>query len=290
VLGGSRESARLALDKEATLQRARQAGFATPDYHVVCDPGEALRAARDVGYPCVLKPTRSYARFCGGLRSARLVFAQNRRQLSDEVARFRRAGFQRLLLQSWVPGRSIGVAAVLHRGAVLGFGAREAFSQYPVRGGSAVWRATVKPSEPGVQDALELLRTVSFEGMGDVQYHIASDGTPKLMEIGARTYGWLPLTIAAGADLPRIAAEALEGRLPGAPVAASAGWHMRWPKGEALRFAEALAPRVRLPPRASRLDVLRQLSPLWGPRMLYDGIGSRDRRLRTGRRPPAYGA
>jgi len=175
-----------------------------------------------------------------------------------------------------VRGRSIGVAAVLRHGRVLAYGVREAFSQYPIRGGSAVWRATVSPREPGVEAALEFMRRAGFEGLGDVQYHIARDGSPRLMELGARTYGWLPLTIAAGADLPLIAARALDGEEPSETVVARPGLHMRWPRGELARLLELALPGVQLPPGARRRDVLAQLWPLAGPAMRYDGVMTGD--------------
>jgi hypothetical protein len=278
VLGGDRNSALLALDKAATLARAREAGFATPATVIPNEPSDAVAAAAEVGYPCVIKPRRSYARHGNALHSARLVFATGPDEVRRAIDQYVQEGFTMPLVQAWVPGRSIGVAAVVRRGRVLAWGAREAFSQLPIRGGSAVWRATVGPGEPGVEQALELLRRVGFEGMGDVQYHIARDGTPTLMEIGARTYGWLPLTIAAGADLPVIAARALEGIEPEGTVVARPGLHMRWVRGELGRIQELLAPRVQLPPGASRGDVLRQLWPLFGDSMLYDGWRTGDRR------------
>ncbi|HET8977229.1 MAG TPA: ATP-grasp domain-containing protein [Solirubrobacteraceae bacterium] len=274
VLGGDRESALLALDKPRTLKAARAAGFRTPAFIEPQRVDEAVAAARDIGLPCVIKPTRSYARAGSGMRSARLAWAYSPVEARRHVEAFLAQGFAMPLVQEYVPGRSIGVAAVLRRGRVLGWGAREAFSQLPIRGGSAVWRATVSGDEPGVQDALALLRTLGFEGLGDVQYHIARDGTPTLMEIGARTYGWLPLTIAAGADLPAIAARATEGEEPAATVAARPGMHMRWLRGELARLREAAAPRVQLPPGGRRTDVIRQLWPLTGRSMLYDGWGA----------------
>lgn len=281
VLGGDRASTRLALDKARTLARARELGFPTPEYAEPQSGAQAVAAARELGFPCVVKPRRSYAPAGRGLHSARLAFAETPRDVERAVAGYAARGFEMPLVQQWVPGRSIGVAAVLRGGRVLGFGAREAFSQYPIRGGSAVWRATVSPEEPGVQQALELMRGVGFEGLGDVQYHIDRDGTPRLMELGARTYGWLPLTIAAGADLPRIFARALRGEEPPKTVVARPGLHMRWPRGEVARLAELALPRVQLPPGARRRDVLAQLWPPAGPAMRYDGVLTGDSRLRV---------
>jgi predicted ATP-grasp superfamily ATP-dependent carboligase len=274
VLGGDRASVQLALDKPRTLRAARAAGFGTPAFVEPERVDEAVAAARDIGLPCVVKPGRSYARVGSGMRSARLACAYSPNETRRHVEGFLRRGFGMPMIQEYVFGRSIGVAAVLHHGRVLGWGAREAFSQLPIRGGSAVWRATVSADEPGVQDALALLRSVGFQGLGDVQYHIARDGTPTLMEIGARTYGWLPLTIAAGADLPAIAARAVQGEEPAGTVVARPGMHMRWLRGELARLREAAAPHVQLPPGGRRSDVIRQLWPLVGPSMIYDGWGA----------------
>ncbi|HET7567381.1 MAG TPA: ATP-grasp domain-containing protein, partial [Gaiellaceae bacterium] len=160
----------------------------------------------------------------------------------------------------------------------LGWGAREAFRQWPIAGGVAVWRRTVSDAEPGVREALQLFRDVGFEGLGDVQYHIAEDGTPRLMELGARVYGWLPLTVFAGADLPLLAVESFAGREPPETVVARPGEEMRWIVGELNRIWEALHPGVSLPPGMRRRDVFRQAWPLWRPRMHYDGLGFGDRR------------
>lgn len=281
VLGGDRESSRLALDKARTLQRAAAAGFSVPRWREVERVSDGLAAGGEIGFPCVIKPRRSYARVGNALRSERLCFATSPQEAQTVLEHMFACGYESLLVQQRVAGRSIGVAAVVDRGRVLAYGAREAFSQCPVRGGSAVWRATVGADEPGVQEALALLITLGFQGMGDVQYHIAHDGTPTLMEIGARTYGWLPLTIAAGADLPLIAARALEGDTPQAPpIVARTGLHMRWPRGELARIGELLSPRPQLPPGARRRDVLAQLWPPLGPNMLHDGWRTADRRLR----------
>jgi predicted ATP-grasp superfamily ATP-dependent carboligase len=280
VLGGDRESARLALDKARTLARAAELGFGIPGTILAANVSEAVARASEIGFPCVVKPRRSYARNGNTLQAARLRFVRSPAQLRRVLEQYLAQGFSLPLVQEWVPGRSIGVAAVLRRGRVLGWGAREAFSQFPTRGGSAVWRATVGPEEPGITEALTLLQKLRFEGLGDVQYHIDDAGRPRLMEIGARTYGWLPLTIAAGADLPQIAADALDGRQPVQTVVARPGLHMRWLRGEGARLAEVFRPGAELPPGASRWDVIRQLHPLFGPKMLYDGWTVSDRRLR----------
>ncbi len=277
VLGGDERSAALATDKVKTLDAARAAGFPIPRHRVPGSVEEAVAAAREIGFPCAVKPRRSYGRLGEKRPYARHTVVHSPEQVRSVVERkYLARGFELPIVQGWTPGRSIGVAAVVRDGRILGWGAREAFRQWPIAGGVAVWRRTVPETTPGVGEALQLFRDVGFEGLGDVQYHIAGDGTPRLMELGARVYGWLPLTVFAGADLPRIAAESFFDVEPPQTVAARPGIEMRWIVGELQRLWEALHPTASLPPGTSRIDVFRQAWPLWRPSMHYDGLGFGD--------------
>ena len=276
VLGGDERSAKLATDKVATLAAATEAGFPIPEHRVPESVDEAVAAAREIGFPCAIKPRRSYGRLAEKRPYARHTVVRSPGEARRAVERYLRRGFQLPLVQAWTPGRSIGVAAVVREGRILAWGAREAYRQWPIAGGVAVWRRTVPETTTGVREALRLFRDFGFEGLGDIQYHIAADGTPRLMELGARVYGWLPLTVFAGADLPRIAVDSFAGIEPPETVGARPGMEMRWIVGELQRLWEALHPQVSLPPGTSRLDVFRQAWPLWRPSMRYDGLGLGD--------------
>ena len=276
VLGGDERSAALATDKVRTLEAASAAGFPIPEHRVPASVDEAVAAGREIGFPCAVKPRRSYGRLGERRPYARHTVVRSPAETRRAVERYLRRGFQMPIVQAWTPGRSIGVAAVVRDGRILGWGAREAFRQWPIAGGVAVWRRTVPDTTPGVREALQLFRDLRFEGLGDVQYHIDADGTPRLMELGARVYGWLPLTVFAGADLPRIAVDSFFGWDSTETVAARPGIEMRWIVGELQRLWEALHPNVSLPPGTSRADVFKQAWPLWRPSMHYDGLGFGD--------------
>lgn len=273
VLGGDRTSAAVALDKAETLKRARAAGFPTPYSVVPVDTADAVDAADDLGYPCVVKPRRSYARRGDRLVARRHVIARSASDIRSAVDGFIADGFEPPLVQELVPGRSFGVAALRHHGALIAFGVREAFCQLPIAGGTAVRRRTVAPDAEGVHEALSLLETIGFEGLGDVQFHLASDGRPYLMEIGARTFGWMPLAIEAGLDLPRLGARALRGERVGRIWTPRPGVEMLWLRGALARIGEALDPNAPLPPGTSRTRALADSWPLWRPGLLYDGHG-----------------
>jgi predicted ATP-grasp superfamily ATP-dependent carboligase len=275
LLGGDRASTRLCLDKADALAAAERAGFPVPAWLVPKTLDEASEALARLGLPAVVKPRRSYFAEGSALVHRRSRFVEDPEELADALA----ASAEKdslPVLQAFVPGRSLAVTAVLREGRLLAYAARETFSFIPIGGGTSVWKRTIPPDDVGVQDALELLRGIGYEGLAEVEYQVGADGVPRLMEIGVRVHGWIGLAISAGVNLPVIAAGALLGdRLPDAQPY-RVGTEMRWPAGELRRIRMAFGPRTKLPPGVSRAGLLGKAWPPWRAGMRYDGIDFND--------------
>lgn len=277
ILGGDRLSASRYVDKARTLAAADEHGFPTPRWVSPRNRDEAIAAMSEHGFPVVLKPTCSYVAEGPNLRHRRHVVIRQENDFDEALSSLAGPGKALPIVQEYVPGRALAVTAVLRRGAVLGLVARETFSFSPVTGGTSVWKRTIAPTEPGVQEAIRLLQALEYEGLAEVEYQVAADGTPRLMEIGVRAHGWIGLAVAAGVDLPLIAASALVGaNAPATTSTYRVGVEMRWLAGEIANLKVALSRRPLLPPEVTRLDVLRSAWPPWRPGMHYDGIQLRD--------------
>ena len=276
VLGGDRRSFELASDKARTLAAAEEAGFPVPSWVAPDDVSSARAACEEIGLPCVVKPRRSYTAEGAGLRHRRHVFVRRMDELEPALRSQAEPDGRLPIVQAYVPGRSLAVSAVMRQGEVLAFVARETLSFEPIEGGNSVWKRTIPPDDSGVETALDLLRSVRFEGLGEVEYQVDADGVARLMEIGARAHGWLALAIAAGVDLPYVAARSLVDEDVPRPSRYKVGLEMRWPAGEIARLRRALAPRVQLPPSVRRRDVIARAWPPWRPGMLYDGLTLED--------------
>jgi peptidoglycan/xylan/chitin deacetylase (PgdA/CDA1 family)/predicted ATP-grasp superfamily ATP-dependent carboligase len=271
IAGGDAATVRLSLDKAASLAAAEQHGFPVPAWRAPATIDEARAAIRELGLPCVVKPRRSFRRVDGAFEHRRHAFVESDQQLEQVLAAL--GGDDELpLLQEFVPGRAVSTTAVVQGGRVVARIARETFTFHPVAGGTSVWKRTIAPSDAGVEDAVRLLVEPGLEGVAEVEYQVGADGVPRFMEIGARLHGWVPLAVAAGVDLPVLAAAVALGE-PVRPVDAyRVGLEMRWPAGEVLRARDALLRSESLPPGVSRADVLSGLWPVWKPGMRYDGI------------------
>jgi predicted ATP-grasp superfamily ATP-dependent carboligase len=276
VMGADRRFVELVLDKSRALAAAADAGFPTPEWVAPATRDEAADALARVGLPAVVKPRRSYVRERGRLRHRRHAFVRSPDELDAALAAGAGADGALPIIQAFVPGRSLAVSAVVRGGRVLALAARETLTFLPLAGGTSVWKRTVAPTEPGVEAAVNLLRTIGYEGLVEVEYQVGADGVPRLMELGGRAHGWMPLAMAAGVDLPLVAARALVGDDLADGTGYRVGVEMRWPAGELFRLRTVLGPRAALPPGTSRLDVLSRAWPPWRPGMLYDGVDLRD--------------
>jgi predicted ATP-grasp superfamily ATP-dependent carboligase len=234
-------------------------------------PEEAVEAAEDLGFPCVVKARRTYVRVGDRFRMRRHVVVRSRAEADAAVRELGRDGLMPVV-EAFVPGRSLAVSAVVVDGRCVAGVAREALSFYPISGGTSGWRRTIEPDDVGVQEAFRLLEAVGYGGLGEVEYQV-TDGRPYLMEIGVRAHGWVSLAAAAGVDLPLLAARAALGE----PLASDgplwrAGVEMRSISVELSRLREALDPRVDLPVPYSRRGVLAKAWPPWRPGMRYDHL------------------
>jgi predicted ATP-grasp superfamily ATP-dependent carboligase len=272
VVGADRASAERVLDKAAALAASDEAGFPTPRWEAPATRIEASRAITRIGFPCVLKPRRSYAALGG-----RLVHLRHRvvrraddaeRALSD-LAELAEAP---PVVEEFVPGRALAVTAVVRRGEVVTYVARETLTFEPIAGGTSVWKRTIAPDDVGVQAALDLLRAIGYDGLAEVEYQADGANVPRLMEIGVRAHGWVALAVAAGVDLPLVAANALVGDPLPELEHYRVGVEMRWPAGEVARLRTAMSPKASLPPGTRRRDVLAGTWPPWRPGMRYDGV------------------
>jgi peptidoglycan/xylan/chitin deacetylase (PgdA/CDA1 family)/predicted ATP-grasp superfamily ATP-dependent carboligase len=276
VLGGDRRSFELAVDKAATLRAAESAAFPVPRWCAPEDVGEARRFASAIELPLVVKPRRSFVARAGRLIQRRHRFVRALDELEDVRRDLAEPDGRLPVLQEYVRGRSLAVTAVVRDRRVLVLVARETLSFEPLAGGTSVWKRTIAPDEPGVAEAGRLLSDVGFEGLAEVEYQVGADGLPRLMEIGARSHGWLGLAIAANVDVPLLAAAAVLGDEVPPTTAYRVGVEMRWPGGELSRLRAALGPRAQLPPDVSRLNVIARAWPPWRPGMRYDGVDRSD--------------
>lgn len=187
-----------ALDKEATAAAARRLGLPIPESRLL--PKGSLAPPAE-GFPRVLKPVHSKVVVQGRLMTLAVSMVRtdaSRNATLDDWLRY-----TAVQEQVWVPGRGIGVEVLYDRGRMLWHFVHDRLHESPLTGGASVLRRASGAEQELVALSCRLLDDLNWHGVAMVEWRRDEAGLLHLMEINPRLWGSLPLTIAAGVDVPR---------------------------------------------------------------------------------------
>lgn len=223
-------------DKSALHRRAQQLGVPIPPTQYFANAAQFTNAAQllplaaSLQYPLVLKPWRSRIWCDDHWLSTGVVIARNRAELDAALATdvFTQQPF---MVQGFVGGEGQGVFALYDNGRPLAFFAHRRLRERPPWGGVSVLSESVQP-EPRLQQlAQTLLDDAKWHGVAMVEFKVADDGSPYLMEINTRFWGSLQLAIDAGVDFPALLLDVALTQ-PVTPPQLREGVRLRWLLGD----------------------------------------------------------
>lgn len=219
------------LDKPTVLAEAEAAGIGPPP-SVTCERAdEAVEAAAELGYPVVVKPTRSFAD--GTMQTTR--YADDAEALRTLLA----DSTLPVIVQRCEPGAIVSLSGVVHRGELLAVCVARDARMWPPRGGFTSASSTIEPPAGLVERVSGLLASLGWEGIFQLEL-VETRGGLAAIDFNPRPYGSLALALAAGANLPAVWMHALLGR-PVQPVVARPGVRYRWEETEILNAGVAAA-------------------------------------------------
>ena len=219
-------------DKSHLVNLARKLGVSVPETRVVQSAGAAVAAAHDFGFPVVLKPARSRYLKDGHVQSTSVQIVQRADALSAAVRSLSWLGDIPCLVQRFVPGYGAGAFALYGPSGPIAWFAHRRLREKPPTGGVSVLSESV-PLDPDLQSATTtLLSAVGWTGVAMVEFRIAADGTPYLMEVNGRFWGSLQLSIDSGIDFPWLLYRLTHGMPVDAPAQYTVGRRLRWLLGD----------------------------------------------------------
>ena len=178
---------------------------------------DAARLAREVAYPCILKPReqRSFTERFG----VKVIEIPDAAEFVDWA---RRTAGQGMLAQEIVPVTPDGFhslcAYVAPGGAALGAFVGRKVEQYPAGFGTGcLVESAALPLL--VERGARVLRALGYHGIAEVEFlYDPRDGEHKLLDVNTRVWKWIGLPIAAGVDLPWLAYATTIGPLTVGPL------------------------------------------------------------------------
>jgi predicted ATP-grasp superfamily ATP-dependent carboligase len=228
------------VDKVMLADRAAEAAIPTIAGTVFGSATELRAAAGELRYPVVVKPT---------VKSAGPVVQAQRIDHAQQLVALEPQGT--VVVQSYVSGPLRAVTGVVWGGEFLALGHQRYLRLWPRHAGVGSAAITVEPDLHLEGNLLRLLK--GHDGLFQAQFI-----GQYLLDVNPRAFGSLPLSVAAGANLPAIACNAARGR-QGPLVRTRPGVRYRWLEGD-LRHLAAAARSGDLTQR----EVVRQLLPRRG--------------------------
>jgi glycosyltransferase involved in cell wall biosynthesis/predicted ATP-grasp superfamily ATP-dependent carboligase len=238
-----------AVDKRKTFELAASLGVAVPLTFPVERIEDVEGVCREIGFPLVVKPIRSWVdgpRGGSRLTSSLVVDLAEARAAS---ARAFAAGGS-VVLQEWLTGSREAVSLLYADGVFVGRFAQVAHRMYPPLGGSSVVRESI-PLPPDLLEAAEgLVATAGLEGYSEVEFRRDAAGRAHLMEINPRLSASVEVAVRAGVDFPLLLHAWAAGERPKPAGSYRTGVRMRWLGGDVrwLRDTIVLRGRPEVPP------------------------------------------
>jgi predicted ATP-grasp superfamily ATP-dependent carboligase len=227
----------IAVNKERTLEVARQLGLRVPKGVNVKAVSEIAEAIREIGFPAVVKPAESWAwNEQHGMRPvAKLVRSPGEALLIAEE--LERLGVT-MIFQQLISGRRESVSLFYAHGQT-----HACYAQRHARivgGESALRESIAVPADIGGQ-AERLVREIDLEGCAEVEFRRDDAGNPYLMEINPRLWASAELAIRSGVDFPYLLYQWATGEKIDMVKSYHVGGRLRNLKGDILHVATSLS-------------------------------------------------
>jgi predicted ATP-grasp superfamily ATP-dependent carboligase len=222
----------LVSDKARLVELARHNGVAVPRTDLIRDIAEFEALRPQLIFPLVLKPARSRLLLDGRIVSTGVYVA---RSYEAALAYLRQQPWLHAmpcLIQEYIEGQGAGIFAFYAANRPIAWFCHRRLREKPPSGGVSVLSQSA-PVEPRLFEAARvILDAAGWAGAAMVEFKVARDGTPYLMEINGRLWGSLQLAIDAGVDFPWLLYQGATGAPVDAAGAYRTGIRLRWLLGD----------------------------------------------------------
>lgn len=248
----------IAIDKDRTLEIAKQLGIGVPPGVLINTMGEVGAALREIGLPAVAKPVESW--LWGDQESERLIsqLVTTPDEAKRAVEDLTRLG-GRVLFQKFLSGRREAVNLFYVQGEFYARFAQFARRTQPPLGGTSVYRQSIAVPQDIGEQSEKLVRAINLEGYSEVEFRRDADGKPYLMEINPRLSASVEVAVRAGVDFPHLLYQWASGEPIDRITSYRVGGWMRYLEGDLLTTIQCFTQRGRpgvTPPAQALFDFL----------------------------------
>jgi predicted ATP-grasp superfamily ATP-dependent carboligase len=252
-----------AIDKKRTLDIAARAGIPTPRTLTGDSLESIVAAANTLRFPVAVKPrgNRLHAASRHNL-DFKVLYASSAEGLAGVLGKFG-DDVRRVLVQDFIRGVGLCVAAVVDHGALVAHLAYVRDRECPLTGGVSVLRTSVEPDARLLWYVESLLGEMQWHGIAMVEFKYDAEGDRYvLMEVNGRFQASTALSLDAGLNLPHMVARLYTGQALCVPAPRyQVGVRERWLRGDILTLRDLVLRKLR---RGQAGVGPLALPPLWG--------------------------
>ena len=197
----SYETVRAVSDKSMLTKKAELLGVPVPASRFY-ESLSQWNYMQENEFPFVLKPSFSRVMVDGKWISTTVRIVRSNRDLEKYIATDTYLASQPFMIQEYIPGSGAGIFALYDNGSPVCFFSHRRIREKPPGGGVSVFSSSVAVPDDLKEFAHRLLADSGWSGVAMVEFRLAEDGRPYLMEINTRFWGSLQLSIDAGLDFP----------------------------------------------------------------------------------------
>jgi len=214
------------------MKLAQTLGVPIPRTWFAENPENLPVMLEDLSYPIVLKPGKSWVQTKKVWLHTSVRFAESAQDAHTILATDPAFQAHEFMLQECVPGQGQGVFSIYNNGEPIAFFSHKRLREKPPRGGVSVLSESTEVNPILQKHAESLLNAVNWHGAAMVEFKVAKDGTPYLMEINTRFWGSLQLAIDAGVDFPWLLYQMTCSQPPKPITHYKTGIRLRWLLGD----------------------------------------------------------
>lgn len=229
------ETIRIISDKSHLTRIADNLGIPYPKSIYISDIKEIDKFKSQLSYPCVIKPSFSRIFANNKWEDTAVTIVHSAVELDSLLERQQYLAQHPFMVQEYIKGTGQGIFSLYSHGQEVSWFAHKRLREKPPWGGVSVLSESVALPNNMVEMSRKILDSVSWHGVAMVEFKVAEDGTPYLIEINARFWGSLQLAIDAGIDFPYLLYKITVGTVgeePGTPERYHCGKRLRWFLGD----------------------------------------------------------
>jgi len=191
-------------DRRRFYERAAALGIPVPPWMPIGSPADLVEAARQFGYPLVLRGTR-------GLAGSQVRVVSSAAQALVALGELNSESPGQPFAQAFIKGPRHLVGGYFSRGEAIRLFAQETIHQHPAVTGPSI-RVRACTDEALIQSTRALVSDLGWSGMACLEFIRDDHGRFVLMEMNPRPWAALEVAERSGAGICRAFAESLAGR------------------------------------------------------------------------------